>query len=179
MSLNVRSFRGKLRVASCILSIIVLLAGIGYWGPTVYNFNPSISPVKHSKLLDVSRSVRIEITKNLLNVDLLVLAVLWGLIIGKRDEVRIVMNDWPELVSFGVGNIFLLSSFVLHFSYMAAIANIHHSASPFFQSDKSVPDLADPKIQTILDGQYWSLCAGAITVVLTLVSAHWLKKENP
>lgn len=132
-------------------------------------------------------------SRSLSQAGLVVLGVLWGLMIGKKDEVRIIFGDWPETLMFLFANVMVIASLV--FGYLHAERITDACASGFEKKNDatavippatkdeekvySIPDLFGPRIDYLYVLQSFALMGGVILCGFTFFSAHRLKDNPP
>ena len=128
----------------------------------------------------VAVDVRLTEAANMFQLGLLVLASLWGLVIAKKDEARLTFEDWPELLMFVEASAAIVGSFTLYKVYVDDISDLYALAGKTCSSngDQCIPDVLSPKVQGFLDFQLWFLVVGALIAVLTIFSAHQLKRRG-
>jgi hypothetical protein len=125
---------------------------------------------------------RLDLSRTLLQVSLLMTGALWGLVIAKKDEVHIVLSDKIEISMFIEATVLLLLSVGAYAVYVNKITNYLSDAAvstgPSNSSAAvvlSMPNVFDQNINYLFVCQTVTLVAGLFNGVVTLVSAHNLK----
>jgi hypothetical protein len=161
------------------LAVIAAVVAIGFFIAAVAAWTP-VTVVKNRQLTDLLRAaidLKIDQSRSEFQIALLVLGALWGLMIAKRDEVKIVLSDMPEIVMFWCASALLLASTVFHVMYVENIAYIFALAGSI-DGGKSVPDVFESGINNPYKFQFWALLAGLVVGLMTLLSAHRLKAKG-
>lgn len=160
------------------LSALILLLVLSYViFRKVYPAYPVnlIDDVFLNDLIKAAIEVRLEQTKSLFELGLLLLGALWALLIAKKDEARIVLSDRPEVGMFLCASTLLLLSLLCHLLYAQEITDILSLAGKLADEKPSLPDIFNSNINYLFLAQCWFLVGGLVVAVLTLVSAHKLK----
>jgi hypothetical protein len=136
-----------------------------------------LDDIPYNELTNESIKGRVEFSRSLFQVGLLVTAALWGLIIGKKDEAGIVLSDGPEIVMFISASALLVSSLIFHSIYLHYVSSIYALAGHVLsKTDPTIADVFNPNINNFYIFQIGYLVLGFIVAVVTLVSAHKLKE---
>lgn len=145
--------------------------------------NYAISPLEgvddrpFNELTSESIKTQVEFSRSLFEVGLLVTGALWALIIAKKDEAGVVLDDHPELIMFISASLLLLLSLICHAMYLKEIEYVLGvSGRAFNEKRPSVLDIFNPNIHYLFSSQAWFLGAGIIIAITTLFSAHRLKE---
>ena len=169
-----------------LLALLSVTACLGLLGVTIHTRIATVDPIAMVGELPFNEQIRSAIaistdrSKDFAQLALLVLAALWGLIVAKKDEGRIMLGDWPELLMLGSASVLLifslqLRSFHLENISQAYITGAKTCATPTYSC---IPDLFAPSIEYYFDYQVICVVGGIALGVLTLFSAHRLK-ETP
>lgn len=180
-SMSAVSRRILIRWLLATLSVALVFATLGFTVYSLYTTSPAegLEDIKFNELTNESIKGRVEFSRSLFQVTLLITAALWGLIIAKKDEAGIVFKDRPELVMFLCASLLLLSSLVDHSLYLHFVSRIYSIAGQaYYKEDPSMPDIFDPNINNFYIYQIWHLVSGFVVAIATLVSAHKLKEKT-
>ena len=162
-----------LRRALAGLSVAVLLGSlaliIAAWEPI-----RDLKDLRFNALLEAGIQLKVEQSRSEFQLALLAMGALWGLVIAKKDEARIVLADAPEIVMFCCASVLLLASCVLHFLYVDGIAYVYRVAGGM-AGGKSIPDVFAAGIENPFYFQFWLLLGGIAVAGFTLFSAYKMK----
>lgn len=114
----------------------------------------------------------LESTENLRQFTLLLLGALWALLLAKRDELHIGLEDYPEQLMFGSAHALLGLSLYAQWRHGALIQEFLMAGEKFGQS---IPDFRDPRVTALVSLQIRTLCLGAVAAVAALFSVARLK----
>ena len=137
----------------------------------------SIGIVKDRDLTDLLKAaidLKLEQSKSEFQLALVMMGALWGLMIAKKDEARIVLSDRPELLMFCCASVLLICSCISHFVYVDNIAYVFWLAGSI-ESGKSIPDVFESGVNNPFRSQLWCLLGGFFVGMFTLFSAYKLK----
>lgn len=134
---------------------------------------PYIDPVK------LAVSQKLEGAKGLFQTSLLIIGVLWGLVITKKDD-KSLLSDVPEVVMFAIANCLFCLSIYCYSEYTNAMATV--LAFPGIQydepKDQTIMDFRDSRIDNLYLWQSRVFILAMIVTALSLISAHSLKKPK-
>ena len=172
--------RWLLAITSLAIFLIVIPLTISKYVTTSKFFNqsnPVIIPDRpYNDLTDGGMQIKVNLSNNLFQVGLLIVAALAGLLIAKDKEAGFVLSDPPEILMFGCASLLLLLSFVFHDLYLNEIGYVYSLAGKLYEAARpSVPDIFDDKINFLLRYQFWYLLSGLLLALFTFLSAHKLK----
>lgn len=178
--------RRHLRWRRFIAAISVALF-VGALGHTIYktsttSLREGLEDIPYNELTNESIKGRVEFSRSLFQVGLLMTAALWGLIISKKDEAGLVLSDTPEVIMFLCGSALLILSLVDHSIYLHYISQIYANAgsalTPLTRDNPTMPDAFDPNINNFYNFQIYTLGIGLLVAAATLFSAHNLKERK-
>ncbi|MBC8030544.1 MAG: hypothetical protein H7Z16_10575 [Pyrinomonadaceae bacterium] len=138
-----------------------------------------IENLPFNEVTSKSIDTQFELSQTLFQIALLMTGALWGLVIAKKDEIKLVFSELSEVVMFLSSSVVLLLSVgsygfylwkVSHYFADASVAATKGGLGPY------VPDIFDQDISYLFLCQIVSLVAGIFNGVLTLVSAHNLRE---
>jgi hypothetical protein len=176
-----KSWRVRLRWLLAVLSVICVTASLAVAIALKIRADHSkfANDKPYNQLTKAANDARIDQSKNMLQVGLLLLAALWALVAAKKDEVRIVLSDRPELLMFLCASALLLSSFVFHFFFVSDVVYLYSvGAQVYDKTHPSMPDMFDKNLSYSFQFQLMFLSSGFVVAVLTLISAHTLKRNG-
>lgn len=138
----------------------------------------SIEKLVKNDLIMSSLEVRQKTSEGIYELGLLLTGALWALLIAKKDETGIVLSDRPEMIAFVCTSLLLIISSISHYLYLEALSVSYFNGGKIFEDGGTLPNLFDPKFESLYICQIWSLACGALFAVLTILSAHWLKEPE-
>jgi hypothetical protein len=170
------------RWTAAVISATLLIAALIYTVYTAFSTSlaAGLTDIKYNELTSESIKGRVDFSRSLFQVGLLVTAALWGLIIAKKDEARIVFSDKPEITMFWSSCALLILSLVDHSIYLHYISQIYAVAGQALGkgADPTMPDVFDATINQFYIFQIVYLVLGSLVAVITLISAHRLKEGH-
>jgi hypothetical protein len=138
-----------------------------------------LDDIKFNELTSESIKGRIDFSRSLFEIGLLVTTALWALIIAKHDEIGIVFADRQEVIMFLCASLLLIGSLVDHSLYLNYVSRVFFYGGQLYdEKNPSVPDVFDNNINNFYQYQVIHLALGAVVAVLTLFSAHNLKEKS-
>ena len=133
--------------------------------------------LKRTELTKFYFDLKQEQAKNVGQAVMLLAAAVWGLLIAKSDETRIILGDWPEIVMFICFNLIVLAYFV--FSYLITNALISSLYVLVKNQEKLqveyLPDFSGTSIELLSQFTFWVFVAALLVAFFTFFSAHRLK----
>jgi hypothetical protein len=171
----------KIRKWLAMLCILVTLCCLGaFIFYTYLSWKPHIA-FKDMKLNDLIKSalqLKIDKSRSEFQIGLLLMGALWAfLIIGKKDEAKHPLSDWPEKIMFLCANLIVLISCLFHIGYIEDIIYIYYVAGGLTDAT-SIPDVFSTMINNPYNFQYWSMLGGLVVTSLTFFSVFILKENN-
>jgi hypothetical protein len=135
-----------------------------------------LKDVQYSDLIGKALDVKLAQSQRGADLTLIACASLCALLIAKKDEIRIYLNDVPEIIMLFCASFLLLFSFYLYITYVNKISYIMSLAGGMFNEKKgSLPDVFNSSLNTPLTMQFIFLYSGIFVTGLTLFSAYRLK----
>lgn len=121
-----------------------------------------------------SLAIRLDASRNLFQVGLLLAGALWALYIGKTEETKVDLTQTPELILFLLCNFCFLISFYSHYEYTDRLSTWINSA--VISGEKiEIPDIDAPRLTNLLDRQTDFFQIGCGLALLTFVSGRYLR----
>jgi hypothetical protein len=140
--------------------------------------NGQTPTLKRTDLTKMYLDLKQEQVKTVGQTVFLVAAAVWGLLIAKSGETRILLNDWPEISMFISFNLIVLAC--LGFIYLgtqAMVSGLYTLVKNQAALNKElVPDFHDTSIEALNDFTVWLLVAALAVAAMTFFSAHRLKR---
>ncbi len=132
-----------------------------------------------NELVAAGIQLKVEQSRKSFELTVLVVAALWGLIIAKKDEAKVVLSDAPECTMFVGANLLLIGSAAYHISYLSNIAYVYSLAGGIYdeKGPHTIPDVFESHLANPYNIQFWLLIGGIVNTALALFSAHKLKKS--
>jgi hypothetical protein len=157
----------------CIIATIIIVRHV--------SMDAGIEDIPYNDLTSKSIETRLNLSQSLFQVSLLIIGILWGLIIAKKDETQLVFSEYPEMIMFISGSTLLLLSLCSHTIYINNISHYLAVAAQAFPSPQanefiSMPNFFDQNVNYLFIVQVINLIAGICAAVITLISAHRLKE---
>jgi hypothetical protein len=168
--------RTNIRWFLAFLSGVVTLIALGSLGTKLLLIDVSKLSFDDRPFNDLTNALlelKVEQTKQVFDLGLLLLGALWALIIAKKDEANIVLSDRPEMIMFVCGNAMLLASLICHVTYVGQIRNALLLGG---RLSDSIPDIFGSPLEAFFGAQVIFLAVGLTIAVLTLISAHRIKE---
>lgn len=139
-----------------------------------------IDAIAYTEQVKKALDQKLESSKALLQGSLLVFAALWGLVIAKKGEGKLVLQDWPELMMFLSACALFIICWYCASEYSDTIAGmLTHTGKSHVKPEKQfVMDFQDERINVLLVLQYNVLLTAVAVTGATLISAHVLKAER-
>lgn len=172
--------RPKLRWFLALLSIAVVVVTLALTMRSIKttNVDAGLADIKYNELISESIKGRVEFSRSLFQIGLLVTAALWALVIAKPDEIGIVFADRQEMLMFLCASLLLVGSLIDHSLYLNYVSRVFLFGGELFDKDNaSIPDVFDANINNFYQYQIVHLALGAFIAVMTLFSAHNLKEK--
>lgn len=170
---------GKIRYSLACLAIL-FLSFVCYSAFRNISDPISYDDIPYNSLVSSSVNILLDQSRSGLQIGLVTAGLLWGLLLAKPGEARIVFSDKPEIVLLFCSSVLLSLSFFLHAAYVERVASAYASAGSISKGaeDLSVPNVFSAGFTNIYDLQFLSLISGILTAALTLLSAHRLKRKH-
>jgi hypothetical protein len=199
---NTDPVRWRIRWTLAVLSVLVLvyllqkviIDAVITSGPHyIYRLTRLNTPIQ------AAMETRFAQAKDMFQIGVIFIGGLWGLLIAKKGEARLVLADGPEILMSVSATVLLGLSFGCHLFYVSEITKVYYSAGTIavnvlensmkpdtlgniiFPENTDIPmkiaDIFQPGINYLFDAQYGFLVAGVINAMLTFISAHKLKHK--
>ena len=139
-----------------------------------------IDAIAYTEMVKAAISQKLDSSKSLLQASFLVFAVLWGVVLAKKGEGKLVMGDFQEFFMFGSACLSFLLSWSCAADYSSAMATLHaqSGASHDEPGELFIMDFRDARIEVLFEWQYTLFLFAVATTGLTLLSAHLLKESK-
>lgn len=177
--------RYVLLLTSCAIAVQVgISTSEVYANHKYFEGNAAVETISYTDAVKAAIAQKIDSSKAIFQASLLVMAVLWGLILAKKDERKLIFTSVPEWVMFFIANACFAVSFWCYSTYMDMMAAIHtmgNTADVVHQkaSDVLIYDYRDEKLSSFLKSQQYIWCLGIAVSAMVLISAHVLKEDDP
>jgi hypothetical protein len=139
-----------------------------------------------NELTKAGVDIRLDQSRNLFQIGILILGAIWGLLIAKKGEAALVFKDYQEVIMTVCASILLCASLICHTLYISRITEIYSDAGEIAGKQaqiassghlqQSIPDIFEPNINYMFVSQALFLVSGVIVALITFVSAHKLKE---
>jgi hypothetical protein len=161
----------------CLALVIVTLA-LTLRSIRTTSVASGLADIKFNELTSESIKGRVDFSRSLFEIALLVTGALWALVIAKRDEISIVFADRQEVIMFLCASALLIASLVDHSLYLNYVSRVFFYGGRLYDKENpTMPDVFDANINNFYNYQIAHLSLGAIIAILTLFSAHNLKEK--
>jgi hypothetical protein len=138
----------------------------------------ALEDLAYNDLTKLAIDVKRDQSKSLFTYNVVLLGVLWGLILLKKEGPLINWGDVPEGVLFLLGNVAVALNALCYSLYAGLVSSIASVAARRAEPGAlSVPNFLDPRIDVFFRVQEQSLIAILILVGLVVFSAHKLKES--
>ena len=140
------------------------------------NAHTSVESRSLNEAMGRAIDLQLDQSKTLYEISVVVLAALWGLVVAKKDEARIGLKSYPEIMMFVASTALLLASLVWRVLYLESITDAYRAAGAVAgnSSVTDVPNVFDTKYLHMYRFQLRFLVFGVLTSMLTLVFTHQL-----
>jgi|SRR5947209_1456027 len=148
-----------------------------------FTAHPNLPAVIYTDGVKAAVTQKMDGAKSILQASFLVFAALWGVILAKKGEGKLVMGDWQEffMLAFAVG--FFLASWNCYTDYADSMSALQAQQTTTFNPDDPketmIPDFRAGVIERIADRQYTFFLLAVLATGVTLFSAHILKEASP
>jgi hypothetical protein len=180
------SLRTTLAVLSLLVFLLVVFYTVRRYKNTSQYFNSTIviAGAPFNELTNGSIQSRLDLSTNLFQVGLVVIAGLSGLLItkdiAKDGAANFALSKPPEIIMFACAFLLVLFSLVLHYWYVHEISYIYDLASRHYKAaNPFIPDVTDENIEFLSDYQFRCLVAGIVLTFITFFSALIIKGGRP
>lgn len=182
----------RLRVVLLIVSVVLSMGSSIVVALSFYSSpsGASIPRVPYNKLTQFAAEQRIEASRSLFHVNLLVIAAIWGFVIASKGEVKLITSNGCVLTMFILSNLCLLASCFAHTGLMQTISTFYLDAGRFQASSNlgqgALQECSEPpEMVDIFEGgpmllywmQWWFLIPGIAIAAMATIVLHW-SKEN-
>ncbi len=157
---------------------------------TLLSGNAQINAIPYNEPTKAAVAQKLEGAKGLFQITMIVMAVLWGLVIAKKDERALLFSKahLPELLMFVFANLLFAASAFCYSSYTDAMSSVHIQGAVEIEDSKDVTimDFREPRINNYYVWQERIWVAAMVVTGLALASAHGIRtlqeeaqKEKP
>ena len=157
----------------CLIATVRIISTVSIQG--------GIDDLPFNDVTSKSIDTQLDLAKTLFQISLLMTGALWGLVIAKKDDVKIVSANTELVVMFLSSSVVMLVSMLCYGVYLRTLSHYFADAAAAAAKgglDASIPDIFDQNINYLFLCQIISLGAGILNGVITLVAAHTLKGET-
>jgi amino acid transporter len=141
--------------------------------------NSMINTLYYTEPVKTAANAKLEGAKSLAQVAMLAIAVLWSLIIAKREERAMLLKDRPEVIMFIIANVLFVYTAFSYAIYTDAMSTVHTLGAHDYDDPKelTIMDYRDPRINDLYVWQTWIWGFAMVVTALVLFSAHGLKRS--
>jgi hypothetical protein len=170
----------RLRWALAGVSAVVTACVIGY---SLYLFYTEASGnglapiIRYTDLAKVYFDLKQDQLKGVSQTVLLIFVAVWGLLIAKSGDAKIMACDRPEICMFVCFNAIVIVCLGLIYLCTRRLESAIHTLLAR-NTEPSVPDYYNTIIGSIGDFTYWLLVAAAGVAAVTFLSVHRLKEGD-
>lgn len=171
-----RTWRISLAVVSIVLCVLTVLRVVTLWPD---DSNSEICKVPFNELTQLGIKMRVDSSQSMFQINLVILAALWGLVIARKDEVRLVMVHHSTVLLFVLANACLLGSSLAHLFLVHGVSSDYFTAGRLQPANQSleIPNAFVAEAEFWHLTQHWFFYPGVIVGIMTLISAHWFKEQ--
>lgn len=149
---------------------------------TAFAHSPNVASLIYTDPIKSAITQKMDSAKSVLQASFLVFAVLWGVILAKKGEGKLVLGNRPEIAMFFCANACFLFSWTFFANYSDAMAAIQARAdtslNPDDPKEQTIPDFRTKVIDALPERQYSIFVLALMTTGVTLLSAHLLKEAS-
>jgi hypothetical protein len=128
----------------------------------------------YSDLIEDLIDIKRDQSGKLFDAALLLLGALFALMIAKKDEARIILADYPEVIMFVAASALLLASLACDITYLGVMSDSLYTGGR--SGSESMPDIFGTAFEKFYTAQIIFLVGGVLAAAATLISAHRLKE---
>jgi len=178
----VNSFRTLLAIAclvACVLIIVDSFRKMNEAEASIKQPGSGIDALPYTDVVKLALDQKLESSKSLLQASYLVFAVLWGLILAKKGEGKLLLTDFAELAMLFTASAGFLLSWYCASGYSNTIATMLAQNGSLFESPESrtIMDFRDDKINALFLLQQKAMLFAVAATATCLFSAHILKEK--
>jgi hypothetical protein len=133
-----------------------------------------VEPIPWSECAKLAIDERVDLSARLFQASLIVLGAVWGLIVVKPSDARLVLKDPPERCLLLLATIALVGSLYAHVALVESMSHYALMAS----ATRRIPDLDHPDVSYSLLAQYLAILGGGLVAALVVVSAKWIRGDH-
>jgi hypothetical protein len=151
---------------------LICIATLGYKLLSIHI--DGLPNLPYSDLIEDLIETKRDQSGKLFDVALLGFGALFALMIAKKDEARIVLSDYPEIIMFVAAVALLASSLGCDMTYLGLMSDTLYTGGS--RAGDSMPDMFGSAFEEFYTAQLVFLCGGLVAAAATLISAHRLKE---
>ncbi|MCE9566537.1 MAG: hypothetical protein K8U57_31320 [Planctomycetes bacterium] len=142
--------------------------------------NAVIDSVHYTDAVKAAITQKLEGAKGLFQASLVVLGILWGLVIAKKDDRALRITDRPEMIMFLSANVLFLVSGYCYSAYTDAMATVHAAGPVEYEDPKdlTIMDFRDSRIDNLYVWQRGVWVAAMIVTAIALFCSHVVKEHS-
>lgn len=175
------SAAGIKQTIRAVLVVIAFAAVVRMWTEAKDAYRASEMAPPPSRLLDdtvkESLPIRLDASRNLFQVGLLLAGGLWALYIGKSEETKVDLSQTPELLLFLLCNCCFLVSFASHYVYTDRLCDWINSGV-YEGGQVEIPDIDSAGLANLLDFQRWFFQLGCAVALATFLGGRYLRADR-
>jgi len=170
-----RNFRRLLACGAVVILVLAVGSGVRTYRHERASRDESRD---YNGITQVAIDIKVEQSRGLFQVALLVLAFLWGFVFAKRDERQITAKDGLEIVMLVSASVLLIGSLKWHWMYLDRISDAYKVAGATLlpkEIPDTIPDVFAARTTHLFDYQFWFFVLGIVVAGFTLFSTFFLK----
>jgi hypothetical protein len=155
--------------AVCLVVTLYIVATV--------KISSGIPPLAFNDVTSKSIETRLGLAQTLFQLTILMIGALWGLLIAKKDEIKLVFAQYSEVVMFISASAVLLLSISAYAFYLNKLSSQFADAGSLGNLGETlyIPDIFDQNINYLFILQIVGLIVGTVNGLLTLLSTHRLR----
>jgi hypothetical protein len=139
-----------------------------------------LEDLPYNDITKLAIDTRLDQSKGMFTYNVLLLGILWGLILVRKEGPVITSRDIPEGVVFILANLAIILNTLCHTFYMRLITSIAAAAAKRSEGGMlSILNFLDKRIDIFAEVQQMSLVGVLVLVALVVFSTHKLKEPQP
>jgi hypothetical protein len=154
---------------------VIVIATRGY--PLLTIHIDGMPDLPYNDLVGNLIEIKREQSGKVFDVALLVSGALFALLIAKKNEARIVLADYPEVIMLSAASVLLLASLACNLTYLELMSESLYLGGHLNLDVKSMPNIFESAFEQFYTAQIIFLCGGGFAAAITLISAHRLKED--
>jgi len=136
----------------------------------------SVVAIPYNAAVQKAIEVLVDESRTWAQVTIVLLGLLGALWLAKRDQpqLRMTRQFWPEIVIWFAAITMLIAGLYCHHEYLDGISTALETGGVTSKNSVSIPNVFDPKYESMMAEQLWLLILGSVTSGLALFNVAQL-----